>query len=310
LYLLHAINFYEAMHRCDSILDDDQEHMKVIIKSRLAAMIENADCNMIYKPAILRLTRGDATIFKELDVSPKQTIAILKNNKNLLNDELKKIKYPISVLGPSHLRFLENEHLPLVVNHAEHYVLRYARFLTQGNSGMTSGDMVNDLVLLALRAMRWYYPYLSGLHLTNTMRATITNRGRGSITYNVVDSRRRMFQTRDGKTINRESSAFFDQASNWSGYSEDPTNYNNITTSITKTSNKVEAVLAKFVLNGKIQDDFLTWLENKYTICKNQSDIITAVKLVGKTYEVLLADFYHFDVFDVKSALEKFRRAA
>ena len=310
LYLLQAVKFNDAMKLCYKILDEDQDHLRVVIKAKLAEMIENPDCNLIYKPAILRLAMGDPSVFKSMGVSTAATKNIIARDWHIIKPQLTKIKYPITELGLKHIESLENEQIPLVEKHAMFYVMRYSRFLTQGDSGLTIEDMTKDLVVVALRAMRWYYPYISKLHLTNIMRRSITNRGRGMITYNVVESRRRVFTDEDGRTINRESVAAFASASDWIGFSEDPTSGMNMKLVLEDLSrnNPVVKKLSSFILSDKIQDEFLSWLEKRYGI--KEDTIPTAVTKSGKSYAYLLANFLQIDKDEVKKALLQIRAAA
>jgi hypothetical protein len=308
LYLLQAIKFNDAMRICNKVLDEDQEHMKVVIKTKLAEMIENPDCNLIYKPAILRLANGDYTGFRRLGVSISPTLKIIRTNFHLVEPQLKKIKYPISVLGPSHIGKLEKEQLPLVEKHAFFYVKRFARFLTQGDSGISVEEMVKDLIIIALRTMRWYYPYISELHLTNTMRRSITNRGRGMISYNVVESRRRIINDENGNTVNRESTTLYARygslVDNWLGFSNNPINAVDARMSLNslQCQNNNIGKVASFILSEDSQAKFVKWVNARFKT--EETDIMSAIRHSGKTGVYLICKYLNIDRIEFKGIIQ------
>lgn len=312
LYLTKAISFREAFTQCEMVLDDDQEHLRVAIKSKLSRMIEDADCNIRFKPAILRLAAGDDTGFRKLNAPVNRTSSIIQKHKRLLKGRLSKLAFPIEQIGPKHLASLEMQHLESVEPHARRYVNRHARFLTMGDSGTTVDDLTRDLIVLALRAMRWYYPFLSGLHMSNTMRRTITNRGRGLVTYSVSGSRQRLVMDESGRMLNRESSLEFDSASNWQGWSENPSGERDLQFDIrqlAKTS-AVHELMAKFLLDGKVQEAFCHWLEGIIPSCAGCADVSAAVKKSGHEYAVLLSRFLSVPKDSIEQALTDFRSLA
>jgi len=308
LYLLRAISFREAYRRCDMILDEDQEYLKVTIKSKLSKMIEDADCNTIFKPAILRLINGDDVGFRLFNMPTTRTKRIIKQNNDILQESLKRVAYPIDQIGPKHIEKLENKYLEIVKPHAYYYVSRYARFLTMGDSGTTIDDLSRDLIILALRSMRQYYPWRKGLHLANTMRQTITNRGRGMITYSVAGVRQRLVMDEHrGVMVNRESSTGFEIASNWRGWADDPSRMHPLQSKIAfiAKGKGPEAKVAQFILSPEDQDQFCNWLEQVSPVTKGSEDLSAAVKKSGYPYASLLAKFLNLPKPDVKSTLIK-----
>ena len=313
LYLLRVISFREAYKRCDALLDEDQEHLKIVIKSKLSKMIEDADCNTIFKPAILRLINGDDIGFRKFNFPTARTLKIIRHNQVPLFNRIKHIAYPINKIGPKHIQKLETEYLDIVKPHADRYVARYARFLTMGDSGTTLDDLSRDLIVLALRSMRQYYPWRKGLHLANTMRQTITNRGRGMITYSVAGVRQRLVMDEHrGVMVNRESSSEFDTASNWRGWADDPSRIRPLQSQIASIARggDSEAKVAQFVLSPENHDQFCNWLEDLLPVTKGTEDISSAVKKSGYPYAMLLAKFLKLPLAEVTLALSRLQDLA
>lgn len=315
LYLLHAIKFNDALQLCYNALDDDQEHMKTIIKDKMAEMIEDADCNQFYKPALLRLAAKDDSIFRKNDIPQASTLRIFEQHAALIKERIKAVEYPLNVIGPQHIRRLEQEHLSKdgealkpMETHARNYVFHYARYLTQGDSGFSANDMISNLKIVGLRTLRWYYPFLSGLHMLNTMRRSITNRGRGMLTAATVESRCRMIQLSNGRTVNLESTANFDKAIDWAGFAEDPTARieSNMTLVSLMNDHSIESKILCIILDEGTRNAFLSWMQKRYDLA--EADLAEAVSKTGKSYVYLLSKYFKMDIDDVKKAMRRFRR--
>jgi len=312
LYLLKCISFREALKMATDVLDEDQEYLRVGIKAKLSRLIEDADCNSLFKPAILRLATGDATGFNRLNAPTGRTQKIIDRYKDNISSRIQEVAFPIKSIGPKHLARLELEHLSLVKPHAKNYVYHYARFLTKGDSCLSLEDLTNDLIALALRGMRWYYPFLSGLHLTNTMRRTITNRGRGLITYYTAESRQRRVIDEDGNMTNMESGFEFDAAVDSGAWSENPTAGHTLKISLNSMARDpgTSGLLAKFMLDEVEQERFCAWLEQHLPACVGSRDVASAVQKSGRDYASLLSTFFKLPLKDVRQSLKLIQEAA
>jgi hypothetical protein len=310
-YLLNSIRYLDAAAMCEKVLDPDQVHLKPIIKARLSTMIEDYDCNVLFKPALLRLGAGDNSLFRKLKTSPRRSQLILDTNRKAVRVSLRKVQYPLNIIGPDHVKELEEEHLALVEKHAWNHVSRHAKFLTMGGSGTSVGDMVNDLQLLAMRAFRHYYPFRKGLHLTNTMRATITNRGRGMVKYYTAGVRQRFIMDENYKMVNRENGGLaydialdtYDDRSAESGRALD--------FDIQALANGKGSVaeVAKFMRDPIAQDRFITWLEQDFSI-SDAADVAEAVQMSGKPYSLLLSRYLKRPRDEVRKAIVQIRKVA
>jgi hypothetical protein len=305
LYLIKGYTFRQAYNRCEVVLDDDQEYLKLVIKSKLSKMIEDANCNIYFKPAILRLAAGDDTGFVSLNAPTSRTNAIIARNRSLFNQRLEEVVYPLSTIGPKHLKSIESVHLDIVTPHAEAHAKKYGTFLTNRDSGFTLKDMVQELLLAASKAIRAYYPFRKNLHLTNTMRQSMTNRGRGLITYNV-----NRLVPEDGKSVERESSVHFEDATNWEGWAEDSSKLNDLKwklSSLAKTSKTYDKV-ANFMLSAELQDEFCSWLEEH-----NPGTRVIDFDYISQSgipYYILLSQFLGLPQDSVKVVLNNIQRAA
>lgn len=305
LYLLQATTFFNALRICDAVLDDDQADLRSVLKQKLADMIEDPDCNTMFKPAILRLARRDDLGFRKLGESPKRTQAILSAHWPRIRPRVCAVEFPIHIIGPNHLKSIEMVHLDKVRPHASHFIRKYARFLTMGESTREHRDMVEDLLLLALRSLRWYYPFRKGLHIENTMRSTITNRGRSLIKFHTADQRARLVQGEDGITYNRETNVGFDFALNSSACSYDPSNIRFMSIGLQRAAKEDSTLgsIARFIISPTMQDRFLDWLTRRDPRIANAQDVADAMTICRGDYAALLAQFLNLNTSDVRQAL-------
>jgi hypothetical protein len=315
-YLLRAINYKEAAARCEQVLDADQIHLKVVIKKRLSEMKDDYDCNALFKPALIRLAAGDDTLFRQMKTPSRRSASILKSDPKAVRVCLKQVAYPIAKIGKTHIEFIEAEHMPLIEPHAFRHVSKHAKFLTMGDSGITIEDMVNDLKLIALSAVRWYYPFRKGLHLTNTIRLSITNRGRTMVTYNVAPRRQRVSMDGNYKMVNREvGGKIFDIAADThADKSLDATDSGKVLNldiaEMAKGPRVSAAKVARFIQDPVAQDLFIDWLKKYSAKAAEAPDIPTAVRIVGLPYSRLLSEYLQAPRVNVVRALSRLRRMA
>ena len=309
LYLMQITTFWRAVSACTAVLDDDQAHLRAVIKAKMADMIADVHCNAMFKPAILRLAAGDRTGFKRLGENPTRTLRVIAGSRMAFDDRINAVQYDIGSVGPKHLSSIEMVHLEKVKPHSTRFARTKARFLTMGEAGLELTDIVKDLQMLALRSLRWYYPFRSGLHLENTMRNTITNRGRSAIKYATADVRRRLVQGDDGVTYNRESSGLGYEIAIQSGYAQDPTDDLAIRSklhSLARSGGTVADVV-KFMLDHLLQEKFIDWVAKNDPRAAGSTDLTDVVSACGD-YGGLIAGFLGCRPSDVRTALSDIQR--
>jgi hypothetical protein len=346
-YLLKTIRYQQAVPICVKVLDPDQEHLKIAIKQRLTALISDHDCNVLFKPALLRLAAKDDSLFRQLNTDPERSLKILRSNRERMKFALNEVKFPIDIIGPDHIRELQDEHLHQVESHAYRYVSKNMKFLTMGDSGISIEDMVTDLKALALSAMRQYYPFREGLHLTNTMRSTITNRGRSAITYSTSQRRQRVSMTglspetlleennrknllekclqsqdfeewrrfklnQKYKMENREAGGVaLDVALNThTGTSIDGGLPLELDIQAMAEGENTAALIARFVLDQTEQDAFCSWIERHVKKVVGAADVASAVRMSGISYSWLLAKYFGVPREEVAETLNSLKRMA
>ncbi len=262
LYLVQAITFREAMAGCVSLLDYDQSDLRIVIRERLSTMIGDPHCNTVIKPAIILLARGNSSGFTQAKCNPRFTSSVIQKNRRAFNKVLRSVQFqPTSSKG---LAILEDVYLNKVQPHAKSYVMHKAKFLLAAEHGLSYDDMINDLLLLALRAFRWYWPFRSGLHMLNTMRATISNRGKSMVKYNVADSRRRLIMLPSGEMYNREASGGYDAACNSAAATDPAIRDITIDLMMHRVAAKAGAApVVKFVTDEAMQDRFVSWVGHR-----------------------------------------------
>jgi len=313
LYLIKAQSFNETMENCDRVLDDDQLELHAIIKERLSEMISDADCNCKFKPAILRLANGDKTGFHALHAPSRRTQMIINVHRVAFDKALSRVVHPINEIGPSHLAEIEASYMDKIKKHTQRYVRRYARFLTLGDSTKDMDDIANDLGVFALCSMRGYYPFRSGLHMENSMRRTITNRGRSYITSSIAETNRSVVQLPDGTSYRREVSWVGDAVNGApildSIEGDDPRNSSSINLDLRKAAKGGGAIamISQFILSPTMQEEFIGWLGSKVPSCSMASDITEAVRITGRSYEMLLGRFLALPAKQVHDALVELR---
>jgi hypothetical protein len=309
LYLVHGTTMHAAVQRCTEVLDDDQMDARSVIRKRLAEMIGDPECNTRYKPAIIRLAAGDDLGYKRMGVSPKRCRALIERNARAFRRAVRQVQHPIQIIGPKHLGSIEVQHLENVRSHAVRFVRSKARFLSMGEAGLETRDLVNDLLALALRSMRWYYPFRTGLHIENTMRKTITNRGRSLIKFNTADQRARLVQDEFGVTYNRESGSGFDAAIKSLAASHDPSHLHRLNSVLDRTirGGGPTGRVAAFVKDQARQERFLDWVARTVPGTADVQDVAEAVQRFGLDYPMLLARYLHLQRREVQSALEMLR---
>jgi hypothetical protein len=302
LYLLKVISFRQAATQTDNVLDPDQAHLRIILKQKLSDLIGDADCNTVIKPAVLRLAAGDATGFKAAQASPQRTLQIIKRYKKPIMEQVRKCVFPLNEIGPKHVRKLEAEQLKLIMPHVKSHVYTKARFLTNGDSGLALTDIQHELLLLALRALRSYYPFREGLYLTNTLRNTVTLRGRGFVTAATATCRRRLVMQGD-KSVNLESTV--EDIDNMSEFSVDPCSLRDLQNGLLQVASKggVASRIANFLLSPEKQDEFCFWVERIAQV--KGEDLADTVKKTGLPYASLLSRYLELPKRDVRYALEK-----
>jgi hypothetical protein len=163
----------------------------------------------------------------------------------------------------------------------------------------------------AMSTLRQYYPWRSGLHLSNTMRNTITNRGNGYITRETRDVRKRHYQDERGVTINRESGAKYEKAS-IAAIGDDPSRSSTLRVLLGKMSSEdsVRGQVARFVIDVPLQEAFCAWLEQRIPACAGADDVADAVARSGCEYHALLANFLGEPRVDVQRALRHVQQLA
>ena len=311
LYLLRCVNLTTAVSKASTVLRPDQLHLSTAIRFKMADVIRSYACNARYKPALLRLAQGDRTGFRKLGVDPRRSLRTIAEHKTAFAKTVRRIQYP--EIGPSHLSGLEVDVLREVLPHAKWFAARKAGFLiTVGGGDRDREDIVNDLQALALVAIRWYYPFRSGLHLANTVRQTITNRGQSIISYHTTQGRRRVQQMDDGSYLSVEShsaTAEHHSADVDTG-SVDPREELHSLRSLDVLSAKMPEIapVARFVSCEASQDAFVTFVGNRFGVdLRTYDDAVALLKRKGVKYATALAQFLDED--DVEFALGVLKRA-
>lgn len=307
LYLVHGISFREAIARCNAILEDDQHAERVVIKERLAAMIEDHYCNTVVKPAIIMLARGDRSAFRKAHASTAFTATVIRRHPKIFRRVVRDVKF--DDLSPRGIATVERDYLERVQSHARNYVWRKAKFLMSAEHGLSASDMINDLQLLALRAFRWYFPFRSGLHMLNTMRSTISNRGKSMVKYNVADSRRRLIALPNGETYNRESSGDYDKALNSSVGSSNPVVHLDLQLSLEKLGRRPDySRVVKFVASPKIQDRFVGWASHRVGVrFSDMEDLSAYIAREKLSYTRMLSRFLAVPPTKTREVLKELR---
>jgi hypothetical protein len=309
LYLVHATTFLQCMSRCTQVLEPDQADLRSVIKEKLTDMIEDHYCNTVIKIAILRLAQGDPGGFVRANCNPDFTLKVIAANKKAFKRRLDEVQF--GQLRSQSIARIEQEYLEKVRPHAKHYVMSKARFLMSSEHGLKAEDMINDLLLLALRSFRWYYPFRKGLHMLNTMRMTISNRGKGLVRYNVADGRRRLIMLESGEMYNRESSGEFDLALNSPNGSSDPTKARNAFIDTMRLYEKPEyAPVANFVVDLTKQAAFVDWCSHRYgKLFHNMESLSKYIAENKINYAKLLSCFLEHPHQYVNEALSQLRLA-
>lgn len=310
LYLVHGQSFREALQKSTEILREDQFDVREVVKAKLTALIEDPVCNTRIKPAVLRLADGDPIGFRVLDECPRRTKRIVANNAKTFRRVLRQVKF--DEIGPTNIASLEQEYIDRVTPHARNFVNYRAVFLTSAEHGLSTKDMITDLKIVALRTFRWYYPYREGLHMLNTMRSAITNRGNSLIRYNTADVRRRLIMLESGEMYNRESSGDYEAALNSSAGSFDPTRAADLRIDIDRLKDRgYNSSVIQFVSSPEMQDRFIGWMSARYGM--QFSSIDDASRYMAhhrKSYYKLLSMFLQQPRDHVKLALGALKRIA
>lgn len=292
--------------RCNAVLDIDQADMRVAIKEKLSIMIEDHYCNTVVKPALIQLARGNSAGFSAARCDPRATRAIIQRNEKAFKKVLRSVKFRQS--SSAEFRALESEYVEKVRPHARNYVMRWAGFLMSADHGLSADDMINDLLLLAMRAFRWYYPFRSGLHMLNTMRATITNRGKSMVNYNVADCRRRLMMMDNGDMYNRESSGGYEAALNVPDPRADP---HDITTDLLVQRVALDPAaipVVNFVNDDAAQDRFVSWASHRVGVgFRSMDDMLEHLHANRLSYEKLLACYLKQPYTSVRKTLTDLR---
>jgi len=310
LYLVHGTSFRDALRESAELLTEYQFFLKEVIKAKLTTMIEDPVCNTRIKPAVLRLAAGDTTGFRVMQENPRRTRRIVSKNAKTFRRLLREVKF--DEIGPTSIASLEEEYLESVRPHARNFVNYRAVFLTSAEHGLSTKDMITDLMIIALRTFRWYYPYREGLHMLNTMRAAITNRGNSLIKYNTADVRRRLIMLDSGEMYNRESSGDYEAALNSSAGSADPTRWSNLRLDIDRLREYgYNPSVIEFVSSPEMQDRFVGWVGAKYGVrLSSIEDVGRYLKSNGKSYKKVVALFLQQPAKSVNTALNALRSVA
>ena len=305
LYLLHIISFNAACANCNEIVDQDRTLAR-IIRERMAALIGDHGCNAVFKPAFIQYVAGNQTAMRGIGVSQR---AYRKTaHESIFRPLVRKTKFPIHIIGPQHIGKLEASLTQKVEKHAMRFVRYRAAFLTRGDSGIDSSDMATDLLALSLRALRRYYPFRSEPHLLNSMRQTITVRGRSAIKHETALKRRRVYTDDAGVVQNFESSAAFDFASNSLSAAYSP----QIMLDIKKELERQElwgCPVAGFLLSPEQQDRFVEWMSIRFPNSLGASDITESLRMAGASYPKMLAHFLGVEDQEVKQSFRIIRKA-
>ena len=312
LYLLRCAPLNESVRRASTVLAPDQLHLATTIRFKMSDIIRSYACNAQYKPAILRLAQGDSTGFRKLGVDPRRTRRLLERHEREIRAAVRKVQYP--EIGPTHLAQVEKRVMQEVLPHAKWFASRKASFLTTAGWDRDKEDIVNDLQALGLVAARWYYPFRSGLHLANTVRQAITNRGQSIISYHTTKGRRRLQQLEDGSYVSMEShSATAERHSaNVDTGSVDPREGLMSRQVLEELCNKIPGVapVAEFVGSERMQDEFMSYVGKAYGVdLHNYDSLIAALEKRKVPYASAIAEFLSEPVDEVKFALEVLKRA-
>lgn len=312
LYLLHATKFRDVLATVNDNLDEDTAYLKPLVKVRLTEMIDDPTCNTYVKPSVLRLIAGDKTGFRAMRVSTSRTAKIIARHEKAFVRRLKALEFDVSEIGPQQITRLELEYLDKVRQHSKNFAQYKARFLITAEHGLSLENIVSDLQMVGLRTFRWYYPFRTGLHMTNSMRRAITNRGNSLIKYNVADVRRRLIMLDSGEMYNRESSGDYDAALNSSAGSVDYTRAIDLSLDVMRLSEKgYSPGVLDFVRDPQVQDRFIGWYSAK---CGKQlADMVEVsrrITLEGDSYTSLLAEFLEEPREGVRAALKALRMIA
>lgn len=308
LYLVHEISFREASAICLGLLEDDQIEEADVIRERLSTMIEDHYCNTVIKPAIIRLAAGDASVFRANKCSTQFVRWVISRNKRAFRNVLKSVCF--EDLTPKGIRDVEMDYLVRVESHSKNYVMNKARFLCSAEHGLSVRDLVSDLQILALRAFRWYFPFRNGLHMLNTMRATITNRGRSLVKYSTADSRRRLIMLDSGEMYNRESSGNLEEALNSEAGSVDPRRAIEIGMDLQRMSeNRRLRPIVSFIGNPDAQDAFVGWAGYRYgRRFDNIEQLAEYLRKHNKSYIVVLSHFLNLHPRRTQLALRELQK--
>lgn len=310
LYLVQAQSFREAIANSVVVLSDDHYDLKEVVKERLTTMIEDPVCNTCIKPAVLRLAAGDAAGFRAMAENPRRTRQIIARNKKAFRRVLRQVKF--DNVGPTHISSIVEEYLEKVRPHARNFVNYRAVFLATAEHGLSTKELITDLMIIGLRTFRWYYPYREGLHMLNTLRAAITNRGNSLIRYKTADVRRRLIMLDSGEMYNRESSGDFDAALNSAACAYNPTRLVNLSLDmelLRKSGYNPQVI--DFVRSPSMQDKFVGWAGAKYAEpFSSIEDVSRYLAAQNKSYPKVLSRFLQQPRTEVFAALNALRSVA
>lgn len=310
LYLVQGQTFRAALANSAGILRDDQFDLKDVIKERLTAMIEDPVCNTCIKPAVLRLAAGDPVGFRVLAESPSRTRRIIKKHPKVFRRVLRQVKF--DNIGPTHISEVVEDYLDKVRSHARNFVNYRAVFLATAEHGLSTKELITDLMIIGLRTFRWYYPYREGLHMLNTMRAAITNRGNSLIRYKTADVRRRLIMLDSGEMYNRESSGDFEASLNSQACAYNPTRLVDLTLDLERLRGSgYNRQVIDFVQSPIMHDRFVGWASARYgEKFSSLEDVSRYLNSNKKSYMKVLSQFLEQPKTEVRAALTALRSVA
>ncbi len=302
LYLLKGASWNETTRKCKGFLDDDQQHLETVITERLGALRSDVDCVKRLKLAVLAyMINGNTEGLQSVNVKPR-TI-----DKLLVQDSQRYRKVIRSVVDknptPAKLTKIEAELLPDLWGYTKNFAYMNARFLTKAEPGLKIEDIARQIEDTTLIALRWIYPFRVGLHLENTLKASILNKGNTLITSKTRQKSQRLIQEADGTYSSMES--FVEGADGI----VDARAETKVTTflALAKKSPTMR-VFADYVNDPKAQDAFIVWANQTYKVnASDISDLIPKLATKNVTYSRSLAAYLGLSRKDVLTSLKNLR---
>lgn len=308
LYLISAQSYATSFATIKACLTQDQQMLIPEIREATRNLIEDYKCNALYKLAILRLAQNDTTGFKNLQVNPNPTRAVLRKYRTKVNKRIRQIKF--DNIGPTQLKALEVDIIKQLEKHIHWFAMRKAKFLTMAEPGKSILDIMAELQIFAVVALRRFYPFRSNLHLLNSIKSSVTNRGNSLISFNVAGRRRRMFQDDTGATFSVEAGGQLDLESM---ASSNPTKKIELQTTLNSLKIKHPSMtpLWNYISDENEQDKFVSWYESKNNVkITSPKALFSHIKMRNQDYVKILGRYLQVPSRNVRHALDYLGRNA